>query len=184
MSKQTPHLKQPTHNQRWTGNRRTTLEQSAEKKYSRISIAWTPTAHLLMLIRTGLLNHYEILPIASENKYFRKFSYFIMKYTLIVLIWIASSRRYWWVHSTYNYCVDDRKVIPKLSSFASWPGAINNPQYLELPISRSNFHGPKEIRVIEVRLYLNGMGGGFALKGFYFKKEINCFRGANTFILV
>ena len=28
-----------------------------------------------------------------------------------------------------------------------------NPQWLELPISRTNFHGPKEAPVIKVRLY-------------------------------
>ena len=28
-----------------------------------------------------------------------------------------------------------------------------NPQYLELPMSWTNFHGPKDVRTIEVRLY-------------------------------
>ena len=28
-----------------------------------------------------------------------------------------------------------------------------NPQWLELPIYRTNFHGPKDVRAIEVRLY-------------------------------
>ena len=28
-----------------------------------------------------------------------------------------------------------------------------NPQCLELPMSRTNFHGPKDVRAIEVRLY-------------------------------
>ena len=28
-----------------------------------------------------------------------------------------------------------------------------NPQWLELPISRTNFHGLKEVRAIELRLY-------------------------------
>ena len=31
-----------------------------------------------------------------------------------------------------------------------------NPQWLELPMSRTNFHGPKDVRAIEVRLYSNG----------------------------
>ena len=30
-----------------------------------------------------------------------------------------------------------------------------NPQWLKLPMSRTNFHGPKDIRAIEVRLYLD-----------------------------
>ena len=28
-----------------------------------------------------------------------------------------------------------------------------NPQWLQLPISGTNFHGPKEVQAIEVRLY-------------------------------
>ena len=37
---------------------------------------------------------------------------------------------------------------------ASWPGAIINPHWLQLPLSRTNFHGPKGVRAIEVRLYI------------------------------
>ena len=29
-----------------------------------------------------------------------------------------------------------------------------NPRWLELPLSRTNFHGPKGVRAIEVRLYI------------------------------
>ena len=29
-----------------------------------------------------------------------------------------------------------------------------NPQWLELPMSQTNFHGPKDVRAIEVRLYI------------------------------
>ena len=29
-----------------------------------------------------------------------------------------------------------------------------NPQWLELPTSRTNFHGPKDVRATEVRLYV------------------------------
>ena len=73
---------------------------------------------------------------------------------LCVLIRIASSRRFKWVHSIYNHCVENnKKKYPKLSLFASWTGAMINPQWLELPMSRTNFHGPKDVRAIEVRLY-------------------------------
>ena len=30
-----------------------------------------------------------------------------------------------------------------------------NPQWLELPMSLTNFHGPKDVRALEVRLYYN-----------------------------
>ena len=73
---------------------------------------------------------------------------------LFILIRIASSRLFLLVHSTYNYCVENRKDFPKLSPFAFCPGAMINPQWLEQPIFRANFHGPKAVRAIEVRLYV------------------------------
>ena len=47
---------------------------------------------------------------------------------------------------------EGQKDFPKLSPFASWHGAMINPQWLELPISRINFHGPKDVRATEVLL--------------------------------
>ena len=41
-----------------------------------------------------------------------------------------------------------------VSPVASWPGIRINPQWLELPISRTNFHGPKGVWVIDVQLYI------------------------------
>ena len=64
------------------------------------------------------------------------------------------------MHSTYNHCVENRKDFPKLSLFASWTGVMINPQWLELPMSRTNFHGPKDVRAIEVRLYMLGLLSG------------------------
>ena len=58
-------------------------------------------------------------------------------------------------NSQFDYCVGDRKKkIPKLSPFALWPSGMIYPQWLELPISRTNFHGPKDFRAVGVRLYL------------------------------
>ena len=37
------------------------------------------------------------------------------------------------------------KDIPKLSPFASWLSAMINIQYLQLPVCRMNFHGPKDV---------------------------------------
>ena len=46
--------------------------------------------------------------------------------------------------STLNisYFIEDRKDISKLFSFASGPGVLVNTQWLELPKSITNFHGP------------------------------------------
>ena len=43
--------------------------------------------------------------------------------------------------------------FPELAIFASRPGAMINLQWLELPIPRTIFHGPKGVRAIELRLY-------------------------------
>ena len=61
---------------------------------------------------------------------------------------IASSSRFWWVHSTYYYNIEDWKDTPKLYSFAFWPSVMINPQWIELPMSRTNFHGPRDVRAI------------------------------------
>ena len=45
-----------------------------------------------------------------------------------------------------------REKKTKLSPFAYLPGVIINPQWLELPISRTNVHSPKGVRAIEARL--------------------------------
>ena len=38
--------------------------------------------------------------------------------------------------------------------YASWSGSMINPQWLELPRSRTNFYRPKGVRAIGARLYL------------------------------
>ena len=43
--------------------------------------------------------------------------------------------------------------LPELAIFASRPGAMINLHWLELPMARTIFHGPKGVRAIEVRLY-------------------------------
>ena len=48
--------------------------------------------------------------------------------------------------------LEDRKDILKSSPFLSWPGAMINPQWLELLMSRTNFHGPKDVWATEVQL--------------------------------
>ena len=40
--------------------------------------------------------------------------------------------------------------IPQLYPFAFWPASIIKPQSLELPMSRTNFHGPRVVQATEV----------------------------------
>ena len=44
--------------------------------------------------------------------------------------------------------------FPELAIFPSRPGAMINLHWLELPMARTIFHGPKGVRAIEVRLYI------------------------------
>ena len=43
-----------------------------------------------------------------------------------------------------------------------------NPQWLKLPTSRTNFHGPKDVRAIEVQLYTEHYYGWFVVVVFFF----------------
>ena len=61
--------------------------------------------------------------------------------------------------STHNIQKIEKKY-QKIPPFASWPGAMINPQWLEQPISRfeqtisrTNFHGALAVRATKVRLY-------------------------------
>ena len=54
----------------------------------------------------------------------------------------------------YHYCIGHQKDFLKLSPFAFWHGAMINPHWLELPMSQINFHGPTDVRAIEVLLYV------------------------------
>ena len=86
------------------------------------SIVWTPMAHILWLIRTCFLSPYRILPTTQGKQTFR--GNFLIYHEIICCVF--------WVHSTYDYCVENLKHFPKLLLFASWPGTINNPQWLKL----------------------------------------------------
>ena len=86
---------------------------------------------------------------SSRQIFFGIHSYFILKYMLCVFIRIASSKRFWWVHSTYHYLKKDRNNIPKLFPFASRPGALINPQWLELPMSRTSSLVPQMFELLK-----------------------------------
>ena len=59
--------------------------------------------------------------------------------------------------STLNIQLLCRRWIdfPELAIYASRPGAMIYLHWLELPMARTIFHGPKGVRAIEVRLYLS-----------------------------
>ena len=57
-------------------------------------------------------------------------------------------------YTQHTVIVKEVKKIPKLSLFASWPGTMINPQWLELPMSLTFFYGLKDVLAIEVRQYI------------------------------
>ena len=71
---------------------------------------------------------------------------------LCVLIRIASKAI---LMSTLNIQLLCRSSVdfPELAIFASRPGAMINLHWLELPMARTIFHGPKGVQAIEVWLY-------------------------------
>ena len=66
-----------------------------------------------------------------------------------------TKNRYW---QTSFLCELNSKCVLKSFPFAYRPSAMINRQWLELPMSRTKFHGHKDVRAIEVRLY-NGFFG-------------------------
>ena len=84
----------------------------------------------------------------SGNKYLWKFYHFILK--LYVLCTHQNCLIEAILMIRHNIPLFYRsKDFPKLSQFASWHGTILNPQWLKLPISQINFHGPKDVQAIE-----------------------------------
>ena len=92
---------------------------------------------------------YKILPIAQENKYLGIF--FLFYHGIVCCVYSLESPH--WGDSNKYTKHTIIKDFPKLSLFASWTGAMINSQWLELPMSRTIFYGPKDVRAIEVRLY-------------------------------
>ena len=52
----------------------------------------------------------------------------------------------------YHYCIEAQEDFPKLSPFATWPGTMIKSHVLELTLSWTIFHGPKNVQAIEVWL--------------------------------
>ena len=97
----------------------------------------TTDSSFTMANSNSVLSPYEILPIDQENKYLRRLSYFVMKLYVVC--------------TTLNVQLLCRRSIDflELAIFASRPGAMINLHWLEQPMTRTLFHGPKG----EVRLY-------------------------------
>ena len=107
-----------------------------------------PEGSFTMANSNSFLRPYEILPIDQENKYLKKQA-FLFHYEIVFFFEAI-------LMSTLNIQLLCRISIdfPELAIFASRPGAMINLHWLELPMTRTIFHGPKDVRAIEVRLYV------------------------------
>ena len=117
----------------------------------------------IMANSNSFLSPYEILPLAQENKYLEKI--FLFYHEIVCCVYSLESP-HWGVSNEYTQhtiIVKEIKKAPKLSLFASWPGTMINPQWLELSMSRTFFMVPKmfeplkfdcvlRVRAFEVRL--------------------------------
>ena len=56
-------------------------------------------------------------------------------------------------HRGYSNEYTKHVINLKKLKFASWPGTMINPQWLEVPMSKTNFYTQKDVRAIGVRLY-------------------------------
>ena len=117
-------------------------------KYSRTSIDRTPIARLPWLIQT----HFWVptnSPTSSRKQIFREVFLFYHEIVCCMdsleLPYRGNSNEYTQHTIIVNEIKKKKKKIPKLSLFASWPGTMINPQWLELPMSRTIFYGPKDV---------------------------------------
>ena len=101
----------------------------------------------------SFLSPYDLLPLAQENKYLGKFPYFIIEIICCVYSLESPHQGNSNEYTQHTIIVKEIKNTPKLSLFASWPGTMINPQWIELSMSRTIFYGPKNVRAIEVCLY-------------------------------
>ena len=99
-----------------------------------------------------LLSPYEILPIDQENKIFKEV--FLLYYEIVCCVYsLESPLRGAFLMSTHNIQLLWRRStdFPELAIFASRTGAMINLHWLELPMARTIFHGPKGVLAIEVQ---------------------------------
>ena len=112
----------------------------------------------LYIVKLQLLEHRRLVYCADSNSFLspRGFLYSSRKHLFYHenVCCVYSLESHQCVHSTYNYFIEDRKYIPTLFPFASWSGAMINPQWLKLLVSRTNVNVPKNVRATEIRPYL------------------------------
>ena len=85
--------------------------------------------------------------LCFEQKYEKYQNFYLKPFSFLVVVnFIYLNRR------VFVMLKKERKDISKLSSFVFCSGTMINLKWLGLPMSRTNFHGPKDVRAIEIRL--------------------------------
>ena len=122
----------------------------------------------------SFLSPYEILSIAQENKYLAIFHFYneivccvyslesphrcdsnvYTQHTVVCCVYsLESPHRCDSNEYTQHTIIEQNMEKKSLNYRVLLSDTIMNPHWLELPMSRTNFHGPKGVRAIEVRLY-------------------------------
>ena len=70
------------------------------------------------------------------------------------------------MNTAYYFLIEEKKISLNYPHLA--PDLVLNPQWLERPMSRTNFHRPKDVRAIEDRLYTRVLQKVLSLRSDYF----------------
>ena len=100
----------------------------------------------------SFLSPYENLRLAQENKYLGKFLFY---HEIVCCVYSLESPYRGDSNEYTQHAIDVKEIKQKSLNYRYLlPDTMINPQWLELPKSRTIFYGPKDVRAIEVRLYV------------------------------
>ena len=100
----------------------------------------------------SFLSPYENLRLAQENKNLGKFLFY---HEIVCCVYSLESPYRGDSNEYTQHAIDVKEIKQKSLNYRYLlPDTMINPQWLELPKSRTIFYGPKDVRAIEVRLYV------------------------------
>ena len=114
--------------------------------YSRTSMTRTLMVRLPRLVRTRSWVPWNKVHSCKFGIITNGFLFYIEKWYMVCTRWGDSNES-----TQYTFIL---KKIEKISLLYHLTWRIINPKWLELPLSRTNFHSPKGVRANEVRLYM------------------------------
>ena len=111
-------------------------------------MAWTPMACLPWMSRTHSWVRRYFLQIRYMDNLGRFSSFILQMYAVCTHYALCTH-----VCCVYSCMLCVLIRITSMRNYASWYGMKSNPPWLELPLSWTNFYGPKGVWAVKVRLY-------------------------------